>query len=60
LHLTKLHETRLFRILYRRSVGSAEVESAVYIQAVEEPALSKTPRGTSRLAETPSAPGRRR
>ena len=34
--LDALHEARLFRMLYPRSVGGDEVEPAAYIQAVEE------------------------
>ena len=34
--LDELHEARLFRMLYPRSVGGDEVEPAVYIDAVGE------------------------
>src|SRR5215469_9679036 len=34
--LEALHEARLFRMLYPRSVGGEEVEPAVYIDAVGE------------------------
>ncbi len=34
--LDELHQARLFRMLYPRSVGGDEVEPAVYVQAVEE------------------------
>ena len=34
--LEALHEARLFRLLYPRSVGGDEVEPAVYIDAVAE------------------------
>src|SRR5215469_8153301 len=34
--LSRLHDARLFRMLYPRSVGGDEVEPAVYIEAVAE------------------------
>jgi indole-3-acetate monooxygenase len=34
--LAELHESRLFRMLYPRSVGGDEVEPAIYIEAVGE------------------------
>src|SRR5690349_21068359 len=34
--IEELHEARLFRMLYPRSVGGDEVEPAVYIEAVGE------------------------
>jgi indole-3-acetate monooxygenase len=34
--LGKLHKSRLFRMLYPRSVGGDEVEPAIYIEAVGE------------------------
>jgi alkylation response protein AidB-like acyl-CoA dehydrogenase len=34
--LEELHEARLFRLLYSRSVGGDEVEPAIYIEAVGE------------------------
>jgi alkylation response protein AidB-like acyl-CoA dehydrogenase len=34
--LGELHEARLFRMFYPRSVGGDEVEPALYVQAVEE------------------------
>ena len=34
--LEELHEARLFRVLYPRSVGGDEVDPAIYVQAVEE------------------------
>ena len=37
--LSRLHDARLFRMLYPRSVGGDEVEPAVYIEAVAELAM---------------------
>ena len=34
--LGELHEARLFRMLYPRSIGGDEVEPAVYVRVVEE------------------------
>src|SRR5260370_19850371 len=43
--LTKLHESRLFRLLLPRSVGGEQVEPWVYLAAIEEIARHDRPLG---------------